>query len=52
MFLFLCRGRGAIVTVSSGACSMPTPQMTAYAATKVDLNTKLPECVDIICLTS
>ncbi|XP_050408881.1 inactive hydroxysteroid dehydrogenase-like protein 1 [Patella vulgata] len=30
----LKRGRGAIVMVSSGACTKTTPQMTVYAATK------------------
>lgn len=29
------RGKGAVVMVSSGACSQITPQMTVYAATKV-----------------
>ena len=31
------RGRGAVVVVSSGACSQITPQMTVYAGTKVRL---------------
>lgn len=29
------RRKGAIITVSSGACFLATPQMTVYAATKV-----------------
>lgn len=29
------RRRGAVITVSSGSCHLPTPQTTVYAATKV-----------------
>ncbi|XP_074660761.1 inactive hydroxysteroid dehydrogenase-like protein 1 isoform X1 [Tubulanus polymorphus] len=28
------RGRGAVINISSGSCLKPTPQMTAYSATK------------------
>ena len=37
LYLFLfSRGRGAVVIISSGACSQITPQMTVYAGTKVE----------------
>ena len=32
------RNRGAIITVSSAASYMPTPQLTVYSATKVSVN--------------
>lgn len=35
--LFVCRKKGAVVIVSSGSCSQITPQMTVYAATKVEM---------------
>ena len=34
------RGKGAIVNMSAGGCTRPTPQMAVYAATKVSDNTK------------
>ena len=35
LLLYIIRCRGAIVIVSSGACSQITPLMTVYAGTKV-----------------
>ena len=34
--MFLFRNNGAVVTMSSGSCTLPMPQMTVYAATKVE----------------
>ena len=36
LLLYIVRCRGAIVMVSSGACSQITPLMTVYAGTKVN----------------
>ena len=36
LLLYIIRCRGAIVMVSSGACSQITPLMTVYAGTKVN----------------
>ncbi len=33
--MFTCRKCGAIINMSSSAGQLPTPQMTVYAATKV-----------------
>ncbi|XP_049642733.1 inactive hydroxysteroid dehydrogenase-like protein 1 [Suncus etruscus] len=34
----VARGRGAVVTISSGSCCKPTPQLAAYSASKAYLD--------------